>query len=907
MDVFSLVGKITINYAEAEKGLEKISSSAEDAAESLEDVDKKANDAGDSVEGSGKAARNADGGFSVWKATLANLASTAITAVIQKCEQLAGKMVALTQTAVGNYADYEQLVGGVETLFGENSSTLVGYAESAYKTVQLSSNEYMETATSFAASLIQGLGGDTKEAVRLTDVAITDMADNANKMGTDIGSIQNAYQGFAKQTYTMLDNLKLGYDGTKSEMIRLINDSGILNEKIDSLDGVTFDQMIEAIHEIQTEMGITGTSAEEAGTTISGSWNSVKAMFENILTKVGGQLAPTIMSFLNQLQEWMDTVDWDAFAEDVGNAFGPLLEWIQDIDFEQFFQAGIDGIREFLKEVAKIIAKIPQAVSWFKKWAPTIKAVVTAIGTMMVIGSVISMITSLVSTISKFASPVGIAIVAITALVSAIVYLWTTSETFRNVVTGIFNGIASAISTAVNSVVSFFQSLPGTFSGIWETIKSVFSTAINAISGFVSGMITNIQTAWTTVSQVISSVMTIIKDTISTAWETIKNVVQTALMFVVGLITAAITLITLPWQFIWENCKQYIIAAWEVIKSAVSNALTNIQTVITTVWNAIVAIINTVSNTIKQVVSTAWNAIKTTITTVVNAINTIITPIWNAIKTMISTVLNSIKSTVSTTWTSIKTTISTVVNSIKSTVSTVFNSVKSTISTIMDGIKSKFSSVWSGIKSTVSTAISGIKSTISGGLNTAKSTVTSVLDSIKGKFSGIFESCKSIVTGAISAIKSAFNFSWSLPSLKLPHISISGSFSINPPSVPHFGISWYKKAMEDGMIMNSPTIFGFDPTTNKFLAGGEAGSETVVGTNSLRDMIQSAVNGDGDHSSKLDELIALIENMVLSVQIPVYMNGVLTQSEVEKISLNALNKSQRKYNSARGVKSVAIS
>ena len=184
MDIFSLVGKITINYADAVNNIEKVSKSAKDTAETLEDVDKKADGAGDSVEDAGQAAKNADSGFTTWKATLANLASTAITKVISGCTQLAEKMADVTKSAVGHYAEYEQLVGGVETLFKDSSGKLIDYAEKAYKTAGMSSNQYMNTATSFAASLIQGLGGDTAKAVELTNLAITDMSDNANKMGT---------------------------------------------------------------------------------------------------------------------------------------------------------------------------------------------------------------------------------------------------------------------------------------------------------------------------------------------------------------------------------------------------------------------------------------------------------------------------------------------------------------------------------------------------------------------------------------------------------------------------------------------------------------------------------------------------------------------------------------------------
>ena len=700
MDIFSLVGKITINYADAVNNIEKVSKSAKDTAETLEDVDKKADGAGDSVEDAGQAAKNADSGFSTWKATLANLASTAITKVVSGCTQLAEKMADVTKSAVGHYAEYEQLVGGVETLFKDSSGKLIDYAEKAYKTAGMSSNQYMDTATSFAASLIQGLGGDTAKAVELTNLAITDMSDNANKMGTDIGSIQDAYQGFAKQNYTMLDNLKLGYGGTQSEMIRLINDSGVLGEKIESLDNVTFDQMIEAIHKIQDNLGITGTTALEAGTTISGSWGSVQALFENILTKVGSKLAPTVMGFLQQLSDWMEEVDWDAFASSVGDALQKVFDWIQQIDFKSFFEKGMDGVEKFLEKLAEFVPKVIEVIQNIQGFidiivelSPVILGVVTTLGTLAaafkfkeIIDGVKTAMTGLFAAMS--ANPIVAVIAIIAGLVVALVTLWNTNEDFRN------------------AVIS-----------IWETVKSAFSTAIEAIKGFFQSM----------------------AEKITTAWENIKNAFNTAL----------------------------------------------------------------------NVIKTVMSAIQSTITT-----------IWNAIKTVVTNV----------------------VNAIKSVISNVFNSIKSTITSILNSIKSVFSSVWNSIKTTVSNVINGIKSVISNGLNGAKSVVSNVLGAIKDKFSSIFNSAKDIVKGAIDKIKGFFNFSWSLPHLKMPHPTISGSFSLNPPSVPHFGIEWYKKAMDDGMVMNQPTIFGYNPKNNQFLAGGEAGSETVVGTESLMTMINSAVS-----------------------------------------------------------------
>lgn len=202
----------------------------------------------------------------------------------------AAGITALTTAAVNNYAEYEQLVGGVETLFKNSADTVQKYAANAYKTAGLSANEYMSTVTSFSASLLQSLGGDTEKAAKYADMAISDMSDNANKMGTDMELIQNAYQGFAKQNYTMLDNLKLGYGGTKEEMARLIEDASKLDKSIDAND-MSFGNIVKSINAVQKEMGIYGTTAKEASETISGSLSSMKSAWSNLVTGIADENA----------------------------------------------------------------------------------------------------------------------------------------------------------------------------------------------------------------------------------------------------------------------------------------------------------------------------------------------------------------------------------------------------------------------------------------------------------------------------------------------------------------------------------------------------------------------------------------------------------------------------------------
>lgn len=278
---------------ETKTAMSTLKSEINNSQKTINNAEKALNDLGNEAEDSGKQAKNAgNDGFTVLKGVLANLASKAITTAISGLKKLGSAVVNVGKQAIDSYAEYEQLVGGVETLFKDSAGIVQEYADKAYKTAGVSANKYMEQVTSFSASLLQGLGGDTKKAAEIGDMAITDMADNANKMGTSIEMIQNAYQGFAKQNYTMLDNLKLGYGGTKSEMARLVKESGILGKAGEDLTAknldqkVSFDQIIQAIHKVQENMGITGTTSKEAASTIQGSVNSMKASWSNLLRSI---------------------------------------------------------------------------------------------------------------------------------------------------------------------------------------------------------------------------------------------------------------------------------------------------------------------------------------------------------------------------------------------------------------------------------------------------------------------------------------------------------------------------------------------------------------------------------------------------------------------------------------------
>lgn len=266
----------------------------------------------------------------------------------------AGAVTALTTASVKNYAEYEQLVGGIDTLFAASSAKVQKYAANAFLTAGMSANDYMDTVTSFSASLLQGLGGDTDKAAEIANRAITDMSDNANKMGTSMEAIQNAYQGFAKQNYTMLDNLKLGYGGTASEMARLINDSGVLGSQMTvtakTVNDVSFDKIIEAIGVVQDKMGITGTTAAEAASTIQGSISSMQSAWQNLLTGISDENAD-LGALTGNLIESVATVA-DNLVPRIGQAISGVAEAFQKltgIDISGFtgaLQSAISGVVE---------------------------------------------------------------------------------------------------------------------------------------------------------------------------------------------------------------------------------------------------------------------------------------------------------------------------------------------------------------------------------------------------------------------------------------------------------------------------------------------------------------------------------------------------------------------------------
>jgi TP901 family phage tail tape measure protein len=561
---------------------------------------------------------------------------------------------------------------------------------------------------------------------------------------------------------------------------------------------------------------------------LSGQITILKSALEGLAISFGEILMPMVRSAVEKIQAFVDKLNAmdDAQKETilkiaaVAAAIGPLLI---------------------------VLGKTISTVGTTMKTFSSMTKAVAKLG-IKIAGSSGS-ITGLGSALGAVAGPVLAVVAVIAVLVAAFKHLWDTNEEFRNKIISIWEGIKSkfsefgqAITERLNALGFDFENIVDVLKGIWDgfcqvmaplfegvfqNISNVLSVALDVIVGILDvfiGLFTgNWSQLWDGIKEIFGGIWDFIKNTLSNSlnalrnvadvflgwfgtswdavwgsvkdffvniwnsitgflsntWETIKNVVQVGIQFIGALLEAAFDIITLPFRFIWENCKDIIIAVWDAIKTTVS-----------TVINAISTVISTVLNAIKNVFTTVWTAISTKVSTVVNSIKATVTTVFGAIKSVTTTVWNGVKSA-----------ISTVVDGIKSKVSSVFESVKSTVSTIFSGIQSTASSIWNAIKGTITTPIEA-----------AKNTVKSALDKISSYFSGL---------------------KLSFPSIKLPHFSISGSFSLSPPSVPHLSVQWYK----EGGIMTSPTVFGMNGSA--LMAGGEAGAEAILPLKSFYDQLEN--------------------------------------------------------------------
>ena len=593
--------------------------------------------------------------------------------------------------------------------------------------------------------------------------------------------------------------------GTISSKIAMVK--GALVKLAAALGGVSLPAI--AIIAVITAVALAFTNLwknnEEFRNKITAIWDGIKAKFDEFGQGIVDRLNALGFEF-EDITEVMKAV-WDGFCEVLAPIFEGVFQQISNILSEAL---------DILTGLFDIFAGIFTG-DWDMVWQ----------GVQEVFGAVWDFV---VATFENWIS-------TFTSLADTVLgWFGTDWET-------VWTNVKTFFSDTWNTISSFF-------SGILTGIKTFFTDTWNAIVSFFSGILSGIYSSVTGTMTEIHDTFTNIWDSItgflSGAWETIKNIVTVGIMAVKEIISAAFQIITLPFRFIWENCKDTVISIWETIKSVIGEKIDAVKEKITTVTTAISNVASAAWNAISSTASSLWEGIKGTIGSKIDAAKEKVSTATSAITSVASSAWSSVSSTASSLWSTISSTVSSKISAARSAVSSATSTITSVASSAWSSVSTDASSKWESVrstissklssaKSTVSSLMSGITSTMSSGLSSALSTVTGKFSSIYSTISSKMSAARDAVGNAISALKSKFNFSWSLPHLKLPHVSISGSFSINPPSVPHFGISWYK----DGGILTRPTIFG--AAGNNLLAGGEAGAEAVVPLATLWDKLETMI------------------------------------------------------------------
>ena len=697
--------------------------------------------------------------------------------------------------ALSEGAALQQSLGGVETLFKDSADKVKGFANEAYKTTGLSANAYMENVTGFSASLLQSLGGDTNKAAETANMAMIDMSDNANKMGTSMESIQLAYQGFAKQNYTMLDNLKLGYGGTKQEMQRLLSDA-------EKLTGVKYDinnlsDVYSAIHAIQENLDITGTTAREAATTFTGSFESMKAAAQNVLGKIaiGENVTPALQSLLETtrtflfanffpmignilsglgvvLTEGVSSLASQLFGDAFGNAVYEQIGRVTGI-FETFFDMIFGSMdKEGNFEILDALGFSEDAANQIINIADNIRVTFENIGS--VIGNVGSIVADFVGGFlgiqdsSQNVNLLGTAFEFLSNVLKG-------ASSILKDITGLLKehpGIVSAVASAVIGLTT-----------AWKTYKAVI-LATKAIES-AKNAIFNISFALSQARAVASGTLTAALAAENAAAVGASgsfglfNAVMSAnpIVLVVGAIAALVA--ALAWFFtqtetgrqIWQGFMDWLSSAWQSISSTLSGVWNGIVETATTVWNNMMAVVAPIIQGVVDFIKSVWDGISLWWTENQGLIQQTFTTVWNAIQTVIQTVMPIIQSIIETAMNILAPFIEATWNNICTVVTTVWELMKIAIQTAMDvisGIIKAVMAIINGDWGTAWNAIKGVGEAIWKGLSAAGKAIfdgfaqilSNIWNTIKSVASSAWEGLKSTVLGLIDGLVQGAQRAW---------------------------------------------------------------------------------------------------------------------------------------------------
>lgn len=796
----SIAINMNLNASSFAKGIKTATSSVENMTESMKDATSSASKMTSVMQGIGSGVAKVGKGLAI----AGTAAATAVTALVSK--------------SVGAFADYEQLTGGVETLFGAGGRSVEEYAQSvgksvsdiqgkydslmsaqnavlenankAYMTAGMSANEYMDTVTGFSASLISSLGGDTNKAADYANSALVDMSDNANKMGTDMESIKNAYQGFAKQNYTMLDNLKLGYGGTQEEMKRLLSDAEKLTGQ--RYDISSFADITQAIHAIQTQMDITGTTAKEASTTISGSWGSLKAAFQNVLVGL--------------------TTGGDMFDQSLDALINTAVTFGQNII--PAIKGALSGVGYLIEGLAPVIGEtIPPLIN---DLAPTLA------------NSAVSLISSLVNGLTQNATQFSeclsnMIIVAVAGISTVVPQLL---DAASKIVSNLMQGLTNSMPQIVNGAVTLIE---GLVNGLVNNIPLLIMGAVQLVASLANGLIANLP-------RIIDAGVNLITGIVSASYSMMPQIIQNGMQLVVNLAVGLVRAIP------------QLIAALPRITGAIVKGFKSVN------WFDLgLQLIKSIWEGIKSIGSEMWNGVKEKTS-----------ELWGGVKNVVSEKLNNIKSAYDAHGGGLKGATFAAIEGVKEYYRTGYDAINqltggklgevvNAVGEKMEVVKGKFSEAFGNVKNTVMTIFENIKNGITEKISAAVNKVKEIFGSIADKVSEVWGKIKGII--------------------KAPKIVQKGTVSIAGVStpIPKLGLEWNAK----GGIMTRPTAFGY--ANGKVQMGGEAGAEAILplrtfwnnlsqyiaesnkGGNTITNEIKIVINADNKTTDEIaDDVINVI-------------------------------------------------
>lgn len=714
--------------------------------------------------------------------------------------------------AISEGAALQQSLGGIETLFKGSADKVKGYANEAYKTTGLSANAYMENVTGFSASLLQSLGGDTNKAAETANMAMIDMSDNANKMGTSMESIQMAYQGFAKQNYTMLDNLKLGYGGTKQEMQRLLADA-------EKLTGVKYDinnlsDVYNAIHAIQENLDITGTTAKEAASTFSGSFESMKAAAQNVLGKIaiGENVTPALESLLETTKTFLfgnflpmvgnilsglgvvlthgiSDIASQLFGDAFGSAVFDQLAHVTGI-FETFFDMIFGSMdKEANFEILDALGFSEDAANQIINIADNIRVTFENIGS--AIGDVLGIVGDFVGDLlgikdgEQGVNLLGFAFETLTGFLreaTGIIKKITSFFKENQLAADLLKSavVALGIGFPVAKIATFVQGLgglPGIFTIVQTAISGFATSAMAAISsiplvGWIAAAVAAL--AWFfTQTETGKAILQDFMSWLSETWSAIAPILTEVWN---GMVEAATTAWNAMVEFvspIIQSVVDFIKSVWDGISAWWSENQGLIQQTFETVWNAIQMVIQTVMPIIQSIIETAMNILAPFIETTWNNICTVVTTVWELIKIAIQTAMDVISGIITavlavingdweTAWNAIKSVGESIWNGLSSAGQAIFDGFSQILSNIWETIKSVASSAWEALKASVLSIIDGLVSGAQSAWDTMSNAVSTLVSNVTGFFDqlwniNLFSAGQAILQGFLDGLQSVWS------------------------------------------------------------------------------------------------------------------------------------------------------